>query len=128
MSLNDHLTNKQQQSPAADWVTVPAWIDQGITVSDAIAIVEGGCESGAYMPAVTYHKALATLLAHEGEILDSIEDMSDAPPVEAAAEGCESIQTLAVRLVSAAVERWAVDAVDQVADALDDDDDDDSEE
>ena len=35
-------------------IDVPGWIDQDITPADVAAIVQGGCASGAYMPAVTY--------------------------------------------------------------------------
>jgi len=34
--------------------TIPQWIEQDITPSTVAAILQGGCESGAYMPAVTY--------------------------------------------------------------------------
>ena len=34
-------------------IEVPGWIEQDISPQDVAAIVQGGCESGAYMPAVT---------------------------------------------------------------------------
>ena len=35
-------------------IEIPRWIEQDISPQDVAAIVQGGCESGAYMPAVTY--------------------------------------------------------------------------
>ena len=42
---------------------VPEWIEQTqpITSLDVPAIAYGGCMSGAYMPAVTYHTALGVM-------------------------------------------------------------------
>ena len=45
-------------------IDVPAWIKDGITNYDVASINEGGCASGAYMPAVTYHEALETMNEH----------------------------------------------------------------
>lgn len=54
----DALWNNEE--PVADLgIEVPRWIDQDISPNDIAAICQGGCASGAYMPAVTYYQALA---------------------------------------------------------------------
>ena len=55
----------------------PAWINEveKITVYDLQAIAQGGCESGAYMPAVTYHTAKEVMHKHGDDITDSITDI-----------------------------------------------------
>ena len=88
---------------------VPAWINEDISPSDIIAIVEGGCASGAYMPAVTYHTAQQTMNkygdAAEG-VLDYLEevygDEMPQPTSDASWAG------MACFYLSAAVELWAV--------------------
>ena len=55
----------------------PKWINEEseITVYDLQSIAQGGCESGAYMPAVTYHTALEVMNRHGDDITDSITDL-----------------------------------------------------
>ena len=53
-------------------VKVPRWIEQDISPSDVAAIVQGGCASGAYMPAVTYYDATQTMNEHGDDILQYI--------------------------------------------------------
>ena len=61
-------------------IEVPGWIDQDISPQNIAAIVQGGCASGAYMPAVTYHQALETMSEYGDDILDYIENvMGDLP-------------------------------------------------
>ena len=55
-------------------LTIPNWIDGGITPSTIAAIKYGGCESGVYMPAVTYHIALEIMEEYGNEIFDQIEN------------------------------------------------------
>ena len=50
-------------------IEVPGWIDQDISPQNIAAIVQGGCASGAYMPAVTYHQALETMSEYGDDIL-----------------------------------------------------------
>jgi hypothetical protein len=40
---------------------VPDWVQSDISPYDVAAIVQGGCASGAYMPAVTYYTARNTM-------------------------------------------------------------------
>lgn len=104
-----------ESARAADYVDVPSWIDADITAGDVAAIMQGGCASGAYMPAVTYSDAVATMAEHGDEILEFIEsaygDLA-APPKGASWSG------MAVHYLSCAVELWAADVADQLLAAL----------
>lgn len=85
-------------------LNLPIWIDQNITPSDVAAIVQGGCASGAYMPAVTYHKALAVMSEDGDEVLQFIEDQLGELPQP---KRGESWSGLACFYLSTAVELWA---------------------
>lgn len=100
----------------SEYVEVPRWIDQDITVSDVAAIIEGGCESGAYMPAVEYVTALDTMNKHGEDIMDFIGDELGGcgDVLEYAAKQDVSWSGLAVRFVSAAVELWAAQVYDEL--------------
>lgn len=97
-------------------VDVPAWIDQDIDGSTLAAIVQGGCASGAYMPAVTYHEALATMAEHGDDILDFIESIYGYVPSLSPASG--SWAGIACNVVSEAVELWASQAAEEVEEVL----------
>lgn len=85
-------------------IDIPRWIDQDIDNYQVQAIVEGGCASGAYMPAVTYHEARETMNEHGDDVLDFIEDAyGELPTVP---EG-SSWSGMAVHYLSCAVEIWA---------------------
>lgn len=90
---------------------VPAWIDRDIRCTTLAAIIQGGCSSGAYMPAVTYHDAAATMHEHGDAVLDYIEkvhgDDMPRPPHSTSWHG------LAVFYLSAAVELWAAATFEQ---------------
>lgn len=96
-------------------VDVPVWIEQDITPADVAAIIQGGCESGAYMPAVTYHQALSTMAEHGDDVLQYIEDRDGMP--ESLPAG--SWAGLACWFVSAAVELWAAEVESELDDMLD---------
>lgn len=96
-------------------VDVPEWIEQDITPADVAAIVQGGCDSGAYMPAVTYHRALATMAEHGDDVLQYIEDRDRMP--ESLPAG--SWAGLACWFLSAAVELWANSVENELDDMLD---------
>ena len=84
-------------------IAIPAWIDDGITPADVAAIVQGGCASGAYMPAVTYYTAAKTMQEHGDDVLQYIEDaLGDLPNV--AGQGWSQ---MACTYLSCAVELWA---------------------
>lgn len=103
-------------------VDVPAWIEQDVTPSDVAAIVQGGCASGAYMPAVTYSTplgnvrispswALATMAEHGDDVLQHIEDALGELP---APDANESWGGIAVHYLSLAVELWASSVLDNM--------------
>lgn len=84
---------------------VPDWIDRDISPADVAAIVQGGCDSGAYMPAVTYHEALATMNEHGDEVFAYLENQGyDVPSL---LEDVDSWAGMACAIVSTAVECWA---------------------
>ena len=81
-------------------IEVPEWIDQDIICSQVTGVNHGGCESGAYMPAVTYHKALETMNRYGNAVLDYLDDIS--PGFEIDIEG-KSWGGIAVSILSSAV-------------------------
>ena len=87
---------------------IPAWIDQNITPYDIAGICQGGCDSGAYMPAVTYWQALETMGTHGDEILDYIESVfGEVPAPSAGTPAGQSWSGMACHYLSCAVELWA---------------------
>ena len=52
----------------------PDWITYPLSPADIAAINQGGCASGAYMPAVTYYDAAQTMAEHGDDVLQYIED------------------------------------------------------
>jgi hypothetical protein len=98
-------------------LTVPSWISQDLTFYDAAAICQGGCESGAYMPGVTYWQALATMALHGDEVLDYIVDfLGELPPIRSDS----SWGQIAVVYLSYAVELFASRAEDNYDPECDD--------
>ena len=86
-------------------IDVPCFIDQQITPATVAAILQGGCSSGAYMPAVTYWQALATMGEHGDEVMQAVEDSGwelTADMITGASWG-----GIAVLFLSLAVEAWA---------------------
>ncbi len=90
----------RDQTPAE----VPAWIEQDIDGNQIANIQQGGCESGAYMPAVTYYKALETMSEHGDEVLQHIQDCYGELPKP---RDDESWAGMAVHYLSISVELWA---------------------
>lgn len=84
-------------------IAIPQWIEDDITPADIAAIIQGGCASGAYIPAVTYYKASRTMAVHGDDVLQYIEDaMGELPSV--AGQGWSQ---MACTYLSCAVELWA---------------------
>jgi len=82
----------------------PSWIDEGLEFYDIESIQQGGCASGAYMPAVTYHTATQTMGEHGNDVLQYIEDTyGELPEIPKG----ESWGGIAVFFLSVAVELWA---------------------
>lgn len=100
-SYDDEVLNLELRTLGVD---VPAWISQDITVYDIASITQGGCESGAYMPAVTYHEALGTMSKHGDDVLQYIEDsLGELPQPKKGV----SWAGMAVHFLSYAVDLWA---------------------
>lgn len=101
---NDEIWNCE--TPVIDllFCEIPSWIEQDIAPYDVAAIVHGGCASGAYMPAVTYHRAAAVMADHGDDVLDYItQSTGHLPPAPADT----SWSGLACFYLSYAVELWA---------------------
>lgn len=110
MATISELYERETEVSTLD-IDVPAWIDSEITTYDVAAIVEGGCASGAYMPAVVYHKALETISAHGDDVLEYIEQAMGeipAPPDGSSWSG------IACHYLSMAVELWASSVADEI--------------
>ena len=110
-------TTHTSETPVADYgIDVPDWIDQDISLDDINNIIQGGCASGAYMPAVTYHSALDTMGDHGDEVIQYIEDaIGDLPDVSGE---YWSWSGMACKYLSAAVELWCSSVQDEAKDAL----------
>lgn len=95
-----------------DRINIPSWIDQDIDSATVDAIVQGGCDSGAYMPACTYWQAKDTMSEHGDEVLQYIEDaLGQLPDVSG-----ESWSGMACKYLSCAVELWAASVQDEIND------------
>tara|TARA_R100001086_G_scaffold235182_1_gene157986 strand:+ start:256 stop:621 length:366 start_codon:yes stop_codon:yes gene_type:complete len=119
--MTDLLWNHEDPiADLTDEITIPRWIDQDISPSTVAAILQGGCASGAYMPAVTYSTALETMHrhgdSHDG-VLQYLEDFSELPTPDAIG-GQVSWSGLACLYVSCAVELWASNIEDDLRQQL----------
>jgi len=86
--------------PQPEPVTTPPWITE-LSPADIAAVNQGGCDSGAYMPAVEYHTAGMTMAKHGDDVLDYLETMTGelpTPPTDT------SWSAMAVFYLSKAVE------------------------
>jgi len=108
----------EHEEPVTEYgISVPDWIEQDINPADVAAINQGGCESGTYMPAVTYHKALGTMREYGDEVLDYIEQaIGDIP----APRQSVSWSGMACQYLSTAVELWASSVEEPVRKAIED--------
>ena len=79
----------------------PEWITQALSPYDIAAINQGGCASGAYMPAVTYYDARQVMAEYGDDVLQYIEDAYGELPQPARDESWSGI---AVFYLSCAVE------------------------
>ena len=121
--MSDTLWNHDE--PIADLVNIPDFIDDDLTGSCVAAINQGGCASGAYMPAVTYHQARETMSEHGDTVLQFIEDAyGEIPQVPAGS----SYSGIAVFYLSVAVELWASGIEDELRTAIEDLEEEDEEE
>ena len=75
------MNTDTENKTAADYGQ-PEWITEPLSPSDVAAINQGGCSSGAYMPAVTYFTAMETMRDHGDDVLQYIEDnLGELPDV-----------------------------------------------
>jgi len=120
----------ENDKPVSDLgIDVPQWIEQDITPYDVAAICQGGCDSGAYMPAVTYYQALQTMNEHGDDIMDYLDNFESAEYYIQNIPGEYRYWSgIAVYFVSLAVELWASSVEDEISDALDTLGDDDGQE
>ena len=100
-------------------IDVPRWIDKDITPCDVASILQGGCASGAYMPAVTYWQALETMNEHGDDIFEYIEVVTGDLMCLIKSEISCSWAGMACSFVSYAVELWASSVEDEISDKLD---------
>ena len=110
----DILWNHDESNVGDLGVFVPSWMEYGLTPADIVAIYEGGCASGAFMPAVTYYEANQVMAKHGDDILDYIQEVTgEVPPIE-----CESWSGIAVLMFSTAVELWVAGIIEDLVEIL----------
>lgn len=98
-------------------VDVPSWIERDITPCDVAAICEGGCASGAYMPAVTYSEAMQTMFELGDDVLAFIDDtLGEIPAMPETAPAYGTWGGQACYYLSVAVELWAASAETELLD------------
>jgi len=104
------------ETPVSELLNIkqPDWIAYELSPMDIASICQGGCASGSYMPAVTYHKAIATMGQHGDEILDYIERVYGEIPNPLDQYEEVSWSGMACFYLSTAVELWAGDVMAQL--------------
>lgn len=85
--------------------TTPCFVECGLERYDIEAIQQGGCASGAYMPAVTYYNARQVMAEHGDGVLDYIGEHYGLE--NATIPSGSSWSGIAVFYLSTAVEIWA---------------------
>ena len=116
MSDLDALWEAEDPIADMDGFNVPRWIEQDISPSQVADILQGGCASGAYMPAATYYDARETMNKHGDDVLQYIEDVYGTVQ---AVFGLEySWSSMACSHLSMAVELWAGSVEDELRTAL----------
>lgn len=88
----------------------PEWLETPLSPSDVAAINQGGCSSGAYMPAVTYYNALETMRDYGNDVLQYIEDNTGELPAPPKGSSWEAINCF---YLSYAVELFALSLEDR---------------
>jgi hypothetical protein len=89
---------------------IPAWIEQempDISAQTIAAICQGGCASGAYMPACWYDDAQRVMSKHGDDVLDYIEGCCGELPNPFQQYESVSWSGMASFFLSYAVELWA---------------------
>ena len=98
-------------------IELPVFIPS-LTGNDVAAIVQGGCASGAYMDAVTYHIAIKTMAEHGNDVLQFIEDSLGELPQPNSGESWGGLAVFylsyAVELFASSVEQTLIDALEEL--------------
>lgn len=116
--MSDIMWENEEIEVQSLGIDVQPWIDWDITVGAVAAIIQGGCASGAYMPAVTYHQANNTMHDYGDDVLEFIEEaygeLPEPPPGT-------SWSGRSCHFLSIAVELWATGVEDEIIAELEDD-------
>ena len=115
--MADLWNNESAIADLDDGPDVPPWIEQDISPSDVAAIVQGGCDSGAYMPAVSYQAARSVMNDHGDDVMNFLEEVNGEIP---GAPEPISWDGMACHYLSCAVKLWAMLAHDKLEEILDD--------
>ena len=100
--------------PVLDYgIEPPHWVSETISTLDVAVIIEWGCASGTYPPAVSYTQAIETMNAYGDEIFEFIKDNQEVPRFE-----ITSWEAGAVKIVSAAVELWCDNVAGELAERI----------
>lgn len=116
MSIHDDAEKAMwnDEGPVADNMKVPVWIESDISWQQVCAIANTGCESGAYMPAVTYYKAQLTMGHHGDEVFDFLYHMLGEWP----AIKDTTWSQMCAHFLSKAVDLWAFEASEHYVQAF----------
>ncbi|KKN78966.1 hypothetical protein LCGC14_0344420 [marine sediment metagenome] len=104
-----------EEIEVSNHLDVPYWVEQDITAGTVAAVIQGGCASGAYMPAVTYYDAGNTMGEYGDDVLDYIHDVGFVLEFDSSED---SWLGFACKALSMAVELWAYSIEDELTDAI----------
>tara|TARA_Y100000310_G_scaffold30979_1_gene29396 strand:- start:5156 stop:5527 length:372 start_codon:yes stop_codon:yes gene_type:complete len=113
--MSDLLWNCEQLVTDFD-IDVPQWVEQDIAVYDVASILQGGCASGAYMPAVTYVTAQRIMAEHGDDVVEYLDQACHGEYVLDVEK--DTFCSFCVKVLSAAVDQWAVSVSDQLESAV----------
>ena len=101
--------------PVSDYgIEPPGWISEPISTHGVAVIIEWGCASGTYPPAVSYTQALETMRRYGDEIFEFIRNNQwEVPRFEIL-----SWKAGAVKIVSTAVEMWCDNVAGELAERI----------
>ena len=97
-----------------DIAYVPRWVEE-LTGGQVAAVCQGGCASGAYMPAVTYHEARTIMGEHGDDVLEYLEKTHGELPIP---PDSSSWSGIAVHYLSNAVDLWCCMVHDDIEEVL----------
>ena len=103
MDISDIKTEEQLNAYLLE--DAPKWITKNLETWDVDCINRGGCESGAYMPAVTYYDATQLMHTHGEEVIEFIYDELGEVP-QPSKDACLTFGGICVFYMSLAVEQY----------------------